>query len=162
MYVLYPLFTCCRPLVPAPLPLNGYVSAFLQFTRAPYRVPYLLCSFLCSLVTTWTRPSGHGCFQVVLVLLSWSVHICWVAARAKKIDNYWIWVAIFLLDESLVFASLLYSTAYGHDNISFETVLLWQICWNWLTTSAAMGKDIEKLTEKRAGRCYFHFLEKLS
>lgn len=160
VFVLYHPFTCCHPLVPAPLPLNRNASAFLQITQVPYCIPYLLCSFLCSQVTTWARPPGRKCFQVAL--LSWPVRICWVVTRAKKIDHYWIWVAMLMLDEALICATLLYSTAYAHDNISFETVLLWQICWNWLTTSAAMGKDNKKLTEKRADRCYFHFLEELS
>lgn len=137
VYVLYPLFTCYCPLVPAPLPLNGNASAFLQFTQ----VPYHLCSLLCSLITSWARrPPGCGCFQVALVLLSRSVCICWVATRAKKINNHWIWVAKFMLDEVLICGTLLYSTVYAHDNISFESVLLWQICGNWQMTSATMGK----------------------
>lgn len=123
--VLYPLFTCCCSLVPARLPLNENAPVFLQFIQVSYWVSYLLCSLLCSLDTSWARPPGHGSFQVELMLLSWSVHICWVAIRAKKIYDvecgWWN-----LLDEALICASLLYTTVYAYADFSFEALLLWQ------------------------------------
>jgi len=62
-----------------------------------------------------------------------------------------------MLDEALICTSLLHSTVYSHDNISFEMVLLWQILLKLANNFNSYGEEYWETYREKGRQMLFSF-----